>query len=47
LSKELFIGRGMKISRILNLKTDAPSHAYFREIEQGVLWELGLCSLNG
>ena len=28
-------------------KTDAPSHAYFREIEQGVLWELGLCSLNG
>ena len=28
-------------------KTEAPSHAYFREIAQGVLWELGHCSLNG
>lgn len=30
-----------------HLKTGAPSHAYFREIARGVLWELGLCSLNG
>ena len=42
----LQIGEGESLQKI-EFKTDAPSHAYFREIAQGVLWELGLCSLNG